>query len=231
MDFGLARSDEVGLTMTGLVLASVDYSSPEQVQAQPTDERSDLYSVGVSLYQMVTGKRMFSVTSSFSIMQAQVQEIPRPPIEIVPAIPKALSDAIMIAVSKSPAQRFQSADAFRSALSHVTSGAAAAPATEVPAQTRPEFDPGFTVPTQSNSQNTRNLLLVAAVLVTAALVVGAAMYKSLHRPEADQAAGAPVEDTVAHQIADGANPKPAAKATKPATKAAAKTGAATTKPK
>src|SRR6516225_8443986 len=114
MDFGLARSaDEVGLTMTGTTLGSLDYSSPEQVQAQPTDERSDIYSVGVSLYQMITGKRMFSVTSSFSIMQAQVKEMPRPPIEIVPTIPQALSEAIMIAVAKNPAQRFQSADAFR----------------------------------------------------------------------------------------------------------------------
>ena len=74
MDFGLARSaDEVGLTMTGTTLGSLDYASPEQVQSQPTDERSDLYSVGVSLYQMVTGQRMFSVTSSFSIMEAQIK--------------------------------------------------------------------------------------------------------------------------------------------------------------
>ena len=120
MDFGLARSaDEVGLTMTGTTLGSLDYASPEQVQSQPTDERSDLYSVGVSLYQMVTGKRMFSATSSFSIMQAQIQETPRPPIEIVPALPKALNEVILMAVAKDPAQRFQSADAFANALSQI----------------------------------------------------------------------------------------------------------------
>ena len=84
MDFGLARSaDEVGLTMTGSTVGSLDYLSPEQVQSQPTDERSDLYSVGVSLYQMVTGQRMFSATSSYSIMEAHVKETPRPPIEVV----------------------------------------------------------------------------------------------------------------------------------------------------
>src|ERR1039458_3998761 len=71
MDFGIARAgDEIGLTMTGSTVGSLDYLSPEQVQSQPTDERSDLYSVGVSLYQMVTGQRMFSVTSSFSIIGA-----------------------------------------------------------------------------------------------------------------------------------------------------------------
>src|SRR5271167_2576089 len=125
MDFGLARSaDEVGLTVTGTTMGSLDYASPEQVQSQPTDERSDLYSVGVSLYQMVTGKRMFSVTSSFSLMQAQVKEIPRQPIELVPSIPKSLNDVIMQAVSKDPALRFQSADAFRNALSQVAAGEA-----------------------------------------------------------------------------------------------------------
>ena len=131
MDFGLARSaDEVGLTMTGTTLGSLDYASPEQVQSQPTDERSDLYSVGVSLYQMVTGQRMFSVTSSFSIMEAQIKQTPRPPIEIVPTVPKALNDVIMMAVSKDPAQRFQSADAFRNALSQIAtvSGAGLEPA-------------------------------------------------------------------------------------------------------
>ena len=202
MDFGLARSaDEIGLTMTGLTLGSLDYSSPEQIQAQPTDERSDIYSVGVSLYQMVTGKRMFSVTSSYSIMQAQVKEMPRPPIEIVPTIPQALNDAIMIAVSKNPAQRFQSADAFRTALSQVKSSEAAASAVAVPATPKPRFDPGFTV--QPSSQSTRNVLLVAAVVVIAALVVGAAVYKSVHHRESDQAVSAPVQAATA----PGANPQ------------------------
>src|ERR1035438_9448990 len=120
MDFGLARSaDEIGLTITGTTLGSLDYASPEQVQSQPTDERSDLYSVGVSLYQMVTGQRMFSVTSSFSLMEAQIKETPRAPIAVVPTVPKVLSDVIMMSISKDPAQRFQSADAFRNALSHI----------------------------------------------------------------------------------------------------------------
>jgi serine/threonine-protein kinase len=207
MDFGLARSaDEVGLTMTGSTLGSLDYSSPEQVQAQPTDERSDIYSVGVSLYQMVTGKRMFSVTSSFSIMQAQVKEMPRPPIEIVPTIPKALSDAIMIAVAKDPAQRFQSAEAFRTALSHVTCGEAAAPAVAVSSTPKPQFDPGFTV--QRSSQSTRNLLLVAAVLIIAALIVGGAVYKSLHHGEANQAVGAPVQAATAPAANPQGSPTP-----------------------
>ena len=120
MDFGIARSgNDLGLTVTGTTLGSLDYMSPEQVQAQPTDARSDLYSVGVSLYEMVTGQRMFSATSSFSIMEAQIKETPRPPIEVQPSLPKPLSDLIVMSVAKNPAERFQTADAFRNALSQI----------------------------------------------------------------------------------------------------------------
>jgi serine/threonine protein kinase len=127
MDFGIARSTaDMGMTATGATLGSLDYMSPEQVKAEQTDARSDLYSVGVSLYEMVTGTRMFAATSSFSVMEAHIKEIPRAPLEVQPGIPKALSDIILMAVAKDPAQRFQTADAFRNALSQVSAAAAAA---------------------------------------------------------------------------------------------------------
>lgn len=218
MDFGLARSaDEVGLTMTGTTLGSLDYASPEQVQSQPTDERSDLYSVGVSLYQMVTGQRMFSVTSSFSLMEAQIKQTPRPPIEIVPTVPKALNDVIMMAVSKDPAQRFQSADAFRNALSQIA-GSSAQPSNQqtttatggavdghsTPA-VKPAFDPGFTVPANPASQTNRNLLLVLAAVLLAALLAGAAIYKSRQRGPQDVAAATSVQTPSAPGSASGAS--------------------------
>jgi eukaryotic-like serine/threonine-protein kinase len=197
MDFGLARSaDEIGLTMTGMTLGSLDYASPEQVQSQPTDERSDLYSVGVSLYQMVTGKRMFSVTSNFEIMQAQVKEIPRQPIEVVPTVPKALNDAIMMAVAKDPAQRFQSADAFRNALSQVATGVSPSPSRPADAPgappAQPALDPGF-VPTTSQpaSRVNRSLLLIAGIVLVAALLAGDAVYKSHLQHQAAQAPDTP----------------------------------------
>ena len=184
MDFGLARSaDEVGLTVTGTTLGSLDYASPEQVQSQSTDERSDLYSVGVSLYQMVTGKRMFSATSSFSIMQAQVKETPRPPVEIVTTLPKSLNDVIMKAVSKDPAQRFQSADEFRNVLSRVAAGDTISVPSEVATMApQPKFDPGFTVPAEPKSKSNRNVLLVAGVVLVAALLAGA-VYKARQQPD------------------------------------------------
>src|ERR1022692_2512619 len=146
MDFGIARSgNDLGLTVTGTTLGSLDYMSPEQVQAQPTDARSDLYSVGVSLYEMVTGQRMFNATSSFSIMEAQIKEAPRPPIEVQPSLPKPLSDMIVMSVAKNPAERFQTADAFRNALSQIRGScglpslpkAVAVAATPLPVQPAP----------------------------------------------------------------------------------------------
>jgi len=120
MDFGIARSgNEPGLTKTGTTMGSLYYMSPEQVKGQTTDARSDLYSVGVSLYEMITGARPFQADSDFSLMAAQVQQAPKPPIELRSDVPAALNEIILLAIAKEPAQRFQSADAFRNALNSV----------------------------------------------------------------------------------------------------------------
>ena len=85
MDFGIARGGEDrSLTMTGTTMGSLSYMSPEQVKGEATDARSDLYSVGVSLYEMVTGQRPFVATSDYSIMAAHVKEAPKPPVDLHP---------------------------------------------------------------------------------------------------------------------------------------------------
>ncbi len=120
MDFGIARGgEERSLTMTGTTMGSLSYMSPEQVKGEATDARSDLYSVGVSLYEFVTGQRPFTATSDYSIMAAHVKEAPKPPVELHPGLPPALNEIILMAIAKDPAQRFQTADAFRNALSSV----------------------------------------------------------------------------------------------------------------
>jgi serine/threonine-protein kinase len=127
MDFGIARAgDGHSLTMTGTTLGSLGYMSPEQVQGEATDARSDLYSVGVSLYEMVTGQRPFRADSDFSLMTAHVRELPKPPVELHPGLPLALNEIILMSIAKDPAQRFQSAEAFANALSSVRTEAAAA---------------------------------------------------------------------------------------------------------
>jgi eukaryotic-like serine/threonine-protein kinase len=128
MDFGIARSgDEKGLTMTGTTLGSIGYMSPEQVKGDPTDGRSDLYSVGIVLYEFVTGRRPFVANSEYSIMAAHLNQAPKPPLELNPGLPEVLNEIILMAIAKDPAKRFQTAEAFANALSSVPSSSAVAP--------------------------------------------------------------------------------------------------------
>jgi serine/threonine protein kinase len=133
MDFGIARTaEDHKLTVTGATLGSLFYMSPEQVKATNVDGRSDLYSVGITLYEMVTGARPFHGDSSYELMAAQLQELPRPPIEMDPTIPAPLNDVILLALEKEPARRFQTAQAFRFALESVRSSLGLAPAAAPP---------------------------------------------------------------------------------------------------
>jgi serine/threonine-protein kinase len=123
MDFGIARpNNEQGMTVTGTTLGSLNYMSPEQVRGEAVDARSDLYSMGVSIYEMVTGQLPFRGHSNYSIMSAHLQETPQPPVVLRPDLPKGLSDIILMSMAKDPKDRFQSADAFANALRSVVSG-------------------------------------------------------------------------------------------------------------
>ncbi|MGC2416614.1 MAG: serine/threonine-protein kinase, partial [Candidatus Acidiferrales bacterium] len=117
MDFGIARpGNEAGMTITGTTLGSLNYMSPEQVKGESVDARSDLYSVGLSLYEILTGRLPFRGDSGYSLMVAQLQQLPEPPIVLRPELPQALNDIILMVLAKEPAKRFQSATALRNAL-------------------------------------------------------------------------------------------------------------------
>jgi serine/threonine protein kinase len=117
MDFGIAKSrTENQLTQPGTTLGSVYYMSPEQVRGATVDARSDLYSVGILLYELLSGRRPFEGDTTYGILNQQLNSAPRPPIEVNPQLPKQLNDLILLSLAKDPAQRFQSADAFRNAL-------------------------------------------------------------------------------------------------------------------
>ena len=145
MDFGIARSSaDHKLTQTGTTVGSLYYMSPEQIQGVTApDARSDLYSVGVSLYELVTGKRPFDGDSQFAIMSAHLQGTPVPPVSVDPRLPQLLNDVILMSVAKDAGARFQTAGALRNALSNVVPAlkpaeAAAAPAPgKTPAAARP----------------------------------------------------------------------------------------------
>src|ERR1700758_5075336 len=120
MDFGIARSSTDGsLTSTGTTLGSLNYMPPEQVRGEAADARSDIYSFGVSLYEMLTGKLPFQGDSQYSLMTAHLNQTPAAPITLRSDVPAGLNEIIMMAIAKDPTNRFQSADAFRAALSSV----------------------------------------------------------------------------------------------------------------
>jgi serine/threonine-protein kinase len=120
MDFGIARSlSDQHLTRVGAAVGSVYYMSPEQVQATEVDSRSDLYSVGIMLYEMATGARPITGDSSWAVMNAHLNYVPRAPNAVNPNLPPALSTAILKAIEKNPAARFQSATEFSDTLKAV----------------------------------------------------------------------------------------------------------------
>ncbi len=109
-DFGIARfAHSETKTMTDKAIGSVHYISPEQARGGATDEKSDIYSVGVMLYEMLTGKLPFEADNAVSVAIMQMQEDPKHPREINPEIPEGLEDITLHAMQKDPEQRYKSA--------------------------------------------------------------------------------------------------------------------------
>ena len=112
MDFGIARAGDSGMTEAGSILGTAQYLAPEQAKGYPVDERSDLYSVGVCLYEMLTGTVPFKGDSAVTVALKHVNEVPREPSELVPGMPYALNQIVLKAMAKDPADRYQSAAEF-----------------------------------------------------------------------------------------------------------------------
>ena len=121
MDFGIAKSEiQTRLTRPGTTVGSLHYMSPEQMRGGTVDPRSDLYSVGVLLYELLTGRRPFESNGVYSIVHMQLNMAPQSPIEINPLISRPLNNLILQSLAKDPAGRFQSAEAFAKALRALT---------------------------------------------------------------------------------------------------------------
>ena len=115
-DFGIARAGASDMTETGSIMGTAQYLSPEQAQGHPVDARADLYSIGVVLYELLTGRVPFDAESAVTIALKQVSEEPVPPSELNPAVSDQLEDVVMRALQKDPAYRFADAEEFITAL-------------------------------------------------------------------------------------------------------------------
>ncbi|HEY1577267.1 MAG TPA: serine/threonine-protein kinase [Terracidiphilus sp.] len=122
LDFGLALGGlalggpDQRLTTTGALVGSMHYIAPEHISGEPHDARSDIYAVGVTLYEMITGRLPIEGTTHVQVIAAHLQHAPVPPDKIQPRIPAQLSATVMRALAKNPRERWQTADAFLAAL-------------------------------------------------------------------------------------------------------------------
>jgi beta-lactam-binding protein with PASTA domain/predicted Ser/Thr protein kinase len=137
-DFGIAKAGASDMTQTGSIMGTAQYLSPEQAQGHAVSAASDLYSVGIILYEMVTGRVPFEGESAVTIALKQVGEAPVPPSAYNPQLPAALEAVVLRALEKDPARRFGDADEFIAALEAAGHGVApAVPATDATSVLQP----------------------------------------------------------------------------------------------
>jgi TolB-like protein/Tfp pilus assembly protein PilF/tRNA A-37 threonylcarbamoyl transferase component Bud32 len=123
MDFGIARSLKIkGITGAGVMIGTPEYMSPEQVQGKDVDQRSDIYSLGIILYELVTGRVPFEGDTPFTIGVKQKSEIPKNPKQINPNIPEDLSGIILKCLEKDKSKRYQTAGEVHSELEKIEKG-------------------------------------------------------------------------------------------------------------
>jgi eukaryotic-like serine/threonine-protein kinase len=129
-DFGIARSGASQMTEVGSIIGTAQYLSPEQARGAPVDQTSDLYSVGVVLYEMLTGQVPFTGDTPLEIAMKHLSEVPKPPSELRPDVPHDLDSVVLRALAKEPGERYQSAEEMDADLARVAQGLPVDPETE-----------------------------------------------------------------------------------------------------
>jgi serine/threonine protein kinase len=175
MDFGIARSMEAGTRLTGSMVGTPAYMAPEQVAGKPVDYRTDIYSLGLMLYEMFTGRQAFSADTPVAVALKQIRETPPLPHEIEPTISVGIEKAILKCLEKEPGKRFQSVAELEKALrvpgaAAAAGGAAATPIKSYSSHTTTPLPP-LSAPAEDETRQTSPfmLALLAVVLVLATL--------------------------------------------------------------
>jgi eukaryotic-like serine/threonine-protein kinase len=140
-DFGIAKAGASDMTQTGSIMGTAQYLSPEQAQGHAVSAASDLYSIGIILYEMLTGRVPFEGESAVTIALKQVSEPPEPPHRFNQQLPQPLEAVIMRALEKDPARRFGDADEFIAALEAAGGGAQGTGAHRLPTEATSVLQP------------------------------------------------------------------------------------------
>jgi serine/threonine protein kinase/tetratricopeptide (TPR) repeat protein len=178
MDFGIARSLEAkGITGAGVMIGTPEYMSPEQVEGKETDQRSDIYSLGVILYEMVTGRVPFEGDTPFTIGVKHKSEIPKNPKELNTQIPEDLGRVILKCLEKDKEQRYQSSGEVRTELQNIEKGI---PTTEkVIPERKPLTSKEITVTFGLKK------IFVPIIVIVGIIIIGLAIWHLLPQKEAD----------------------------------------------
>jgi serine/threonine protein kinase/tetratricopeptide (TPR) repeat protein len=178
MDFGLAHSLEMtSLTQSRSFVGTPEYMSPEQVKGEHVDARSDLFALGIILYELLTGKSPYQAGSALAIMLKRIQEPARPPIELDPAIPKLLNDVVVRCLEIDPHRRYGNAGEI---LDHLE--ARHTPRTAITSLRMPRFRMVEEFPTRWVAPG-----LVLALLLVAGLVFRGRIFAPVAEPKAPPA--------------------------------------------
>jgi eukaryotic-like serine/threonine-protein kinase len=169
-DFGIAKAAEItgDVTTTGSILGTVSYLSPEQARGDEPDARSDLYSLGVLLYELLVGRPPFAGETHIATAMKHLREPPPPPRSIRAGIPRSLENALLKALEKEPEQRFQSATEMSSALLGASSSPSVASTSVFE---RPRVDPTEAIPSPDDAPSALRWVVPVLFLVAAAIGV------------------------------------------------------------
>jgi serine/threonine protein kinase/tetratricopeptide (TPR) repeat protein len=161
MDFGIARTlESKDITGLGIIIGTPEYMSPEQAQGQKVDQRTDLYALGVVLYEMITGQVPFEDESTLNILRKHEFEQPRPPKDLNPEIPRSLNTLVLKCLEKPVERRYQNAsDLLRDLDSIKTTSVKVA-------KTRPQTEPQIVVP--GRRRRVWRIMAISAFLLTLA---------------------------------------------------------------
>ena len=172
MDFGIARSISVkGITGAGVMIGTPEYMSPEQVEGKEVDKRSDIYSLGIILYEMLTGQVPFEGDTPFTIGVKQKSEIPKDPKELNAQIPQDLSRLILKCLEKDKERRYQNTDELRASLEKIEKG--------IPTAERPVPKRKTVTPKPITLTIIRKNLFIPAVAVILLAVLGVVLWRVL----------------------------------------------------
>ncbi|WP_306357934.1 MULTISPECIES: serine/threonine-protein kinase [unclassified Nocardia] len=176
-DFGIAKAagESTALTQTGAVLATLAYAAPEQITAGLVDHRADVYALGCTFFELLTGRKPFPRANTAAVMRAHIQDPPPRPSEVNPELPQAIDTVIAHAMAKHPGDRYDSCSAFAAA---AAAGLAGDPD---PARTsrRPDIRTGHATGTPSphGRRRTRATGVGALTAVAALMVAGVVVWK------------------------------------------------------